>query len=104
MNNKDSNFRRQIFKEELHHLKEKQYIDESDYQKIDNAYQLYLEDENKLHRLIDADLQQQEPVKKNPKPIKTKTIQTPEQIRERNISWALILGVILLFIGGLVFG
>ena len=43
MDKKDSNFRRQIFKEELHHLKEKHYIDESDYQKVHNAYQLYLE-------------------------------------------------------------
>ena len=29
---------------------------------------------------------------------------TPDQIRERNIAWSLILGVILLLIGGLVFG
>ena len=35
---------------------------------------------------------------------KNKNPPTAEQIRERNISWALILGVILLFIGGLVFG
>ena len=104
MNKRDSNLRRLIFKEELHLLKEKQYIDELDYHKIHNAYHLYLDDEAKLQRLIDADLQQQEPVRTNPKPIKTKIVQTPEQIRERNISWALILGVILLFIGGLVFG
>src|SRR3954452_4942413 len=104
MNKRDSNSRRLIFKEELHLLKEKKYIDELDYHKIHNAYHLYLDDEAKLQRIIDADLQQQDPVRKNPKPIKTKTIQTPEQIRERNISWALILGVILLFIGGLVFG
>ena len=47
MNKMDSNLRRQIFKEELHHLKEKQYIDELDYQKFNNAYHLYLEDQDK---------------------------------------------------------
>ena len=104
MNKRDSNLRRRIFKEELHRLKEKQYIDELDYQRIHYAFQLYLDDEDKLEHPIDTDLPKQQPLKKNPKPIKTKTVQTPEQIRERNISWALILGVILLFIGGLVFG
>ena len=103
MNKKDSHLRRQIFREELRHLKEKQYIDELDYQRIRYAYQLYLDEEDTLEIQSDSDLQQQKPVKKNPKPIKPKIIQTPEQIRERNISWALILGVILLFIGGLVF-
>ena len=35
---------------------------------------------------------------------KEKRMLTPDQIRERNIAWSLILGVILLLIGGLVFG
>ena len=35
---------------------------------------------------------------------KEKPILTTDQIRERNIAWSLILGVILLLIGGLVFG
>ena len=35
---------------------------------------------------------------------KEKRMLTPDQIREKNIAWSLILGVILLLIGGLVFG
>ncbi len=72
MNKKDSHLRRQIFREELRHLKEKQYIDELDYQRIRYAYQLYLDDEDTLEIQSDSDLQQQKPIKKNPKPIKTK--------------------------------
>jgi hypothetical protein len=96
--------REKIFTEELHTLKDKEYIDEQDYNKIKLAYNLYVQDLDEQKHKIKASLQKQTTIKKKPKPIKTKTVQTAEQIRERNISWSLILGVILLFIGGLVFG
>lgn len=101
-----SNRRRQIFKAELHALKEQEYIDELDYNKIKIAYNLYLQDQEEQKHEIEASLQEQTTVeeKSKAKPIKTKSTLTAEQIRERNISWSLILGVILLFIGGLVFG
>jgi len=95
--------RRQAFREELRHLKENGYVDEQDYQKINHAYNLYVQDMDEQQQIIEAAaLKKQQ--KEKQKPIKTKTALTPEQIRERNISWGLILGVILLFIGGLVFG
>ncbi len=37
-----------------------------------------------------------------PKPIKPKKVLSPQEVRERNITWSLNLGVILLLIGGLV--
>jgi len=95
--------RRQIFREELRHLKENSYIDEEDYQKINLAYNQYVQELDEQQQIIEK-ASHQKPAFEKPKPLKTKTALTAEQIRERNITWALILGVILLFIGGLVFG
>ncbi|MBB6446692.1 hypothetical protein [Bacillus benzoevorans] len=44
------------------------------------------------------------PVQEKLRPAFTKQEKSADQTRERNITWGLILGVILLFIGGLVFG
>jgi hypothetical protein len=44
------------------------------------------------------------PLQEKPRPVFTKPEKSADQTRERNITWGLILGVILLFIGGLVFG
>lgn len=96
--------RRQVFKAELNALKEKKYIDDLDYHKIDNAYNLYLQNLDDQENKKEATVQKPSTPKENPRPIKAKNTPTAEQIRERNISWSLILGVILLFIGGLVFG
>ena len=76
MNKSDSNLRRQIFEEELHPLKEKQYIDELDFHKIHYAYHLYLDDEDQLQRQIDADLQEQNLLRKNRNQSKRKHVQT----------------------------
>jgi hypothetical protein len=95
--------RRQVFREDLRHLKENSYIDEQDYQKINDAYNQYVQGLDEQQQIIEAAALKKQIIEK-PKPVKTKTAPTPEQIRERNITWALILGVILLFIGGLVFG
>ncbi|KAA9023807.1 SCO7613 C-terminal domain-containing membrane protein [Niallia endozanthoxylica] len=95
--------RRQVFREELRYLKENSYIDEDDYQKIHLAYNQYVQELDEQQQIIES-AALKKPKFEKPKPIKTKTALTAEQIRERNITWALILGVILLFIGGLVFG
>ncbi|WP_416828342.1 SCO7613 C-terminal domain-containing membrane protein [Ectobacillus polymachus] len=103
MQKRDSTFRRQVFKEELHTLKEEKYIDELNFNKMETAYNLYLQDLDERKHEKEVVVPKQI-VKEQPKSIKPKNTLTPEKIRERNISWSLILGVILLFIGGLVFG
>ncbi len=109
-----SSFRSVIFKEELYKLKEKNYIDENDYIQMNKAYYYYLQDLEKqkhkrgqiaIKKAIEPLMQKQAAKQEeNPKPIAPAKVMTPEKIRERNISWALISGVILLFFGGLVFG
>ena len=97
--------REKIFLEELQKLKEKNYIKHVDYQIINNSYRRYQDDikkEQNLAQSIEQEqiIQKSQPIiKEEPKP---KKVLTSEQIRERNITWSLILGVILLLIGGLV--
>ena len=131
MQKNDSQNRRKIFDEELKKLKEKRYLNEADYVKVFYAYKSYTKDlDQSLSRkeealpnrtetdmeksdhlaAIDQSILKSEQVRKQ----KTKSVSvpqqkekrmlTPDQIREKNIAWSLILGVILLLIGGLVFG
>jgi len=46
--------RRQVFREELRHLKENSYIDEQDYQKINDAYNQYVQDLDEQQQIIEA--------------------------------------------------
>ncbi len=178
MEERDFHERRKIFKEELKALKDEKYIDEMDYNRMNYAYQLYVQqlDKKKQNNIIETDesmevtdilqnaeklepqqetdpmkeliqklktkqqqemeavarkkltafteqksihqgqgtdeMDQTEPAHDLPKvsallqtkPSFTKPEKSAEQTRDRNITWGLILGVILLFIGGLVFG
>lgn len=106
--------RKTIFTEELQKLKNENYLDEQDYQKVANAYDQYyakvLETKNEeKERLAMLRLARQEEAKKTEAEHKEKLRLekerkrlSPEQIRERNISLSLIAGVILLLLGGLV--
>lgn len=109
----DNQTRAKIFKEELTKLEEMKLIKQHDFIKMFTAYKKLQEYEEKQavipkadERVGDIDI-----VHAKPKlPIKTKVKHerkqkkemSPEQVRERNITWSLILGVILLLIGGLV--
>ena len=121
MQENDSQIRRQIFYEELKKLKEKKYLDEKDYVKVYYAYKAFTEGEDvpktetvlekekplptlNLHKETEELVVEKTPKLIPPPKPKAKKVLSPDQIRERNIAWSLILGVILLFIGGLVFG
>jgi len=90
-----------IFQEELVLLKNKGYITEDDFERINQAYMQYYTEET-LKSKPAANNHSVKEEKKAKKPIKVKKSLTSEQIRERNITWSLILGVIFLLIGGLV--
>ncbi|KGP70918.1 hypothetical protein [Pontibacillus yanchengensis] len=104
--------RKRIFREELSELQQKGYIDQNDYYKVNAAYEQYQYDllqpalEAEKEPYIDKNIQEssEAPTYKKPKKKKAKKQKTAEQIRERNITWSLILGVILLLTGGLVVG
>ena len=49
----------------------------------------YVQDLDEQQQIIEADCTKKTNNRKKPKPVKMKTAPTPEQIRERNITWAL---------------
>jgi len=101
----DSNIRdeqRKIFRKELFALREEGYLSEAIVDTVAKAHYQYhldlIEMESKPP-VIEKSAQVQIPVTQKPQKVK-KTL-TPEEIRERNITWLLNIGVIFLLIGGL---
>lgn len=96
--------RKQIFREELYLLKKEQHISYAIYDKVYEAYEKFnyisihketlKEKETTPVNIVNAKPEKKKVVRENKK-------KTPEQLRERNITWLLNLGVILLLIGGL---
>jgi hypothetical protein len=99
---------RRIFRKELYQLKQNGFLDQADYEKVANAHNHYMlslaaqEDGSKIPAGVPAEEKARPVGKKKQQPAKPKL--TKEQLRERNISWLLNLGVILLLIGGLFVG
>ncbi|MBU8878696.1 hypothetical protein BGM26_06790 [Bacillus sp. FJAT-29790] len=101
MDSQSMEAQKSIFRSELLLLKEKEYISEKNFEETMNAHiQFYADLVVKKEELATAKekpLQQPIPQVKKEK----KKRLSAEEIRERNISWSLNLGVILLLIGGL---
>lgn len=106
MNSITQEQRKQIFRNELYLLKEEQLISHAIYDKVIEEYEMY------YHKSIQKETKKEikstpvntmvaKPEKKKKKVVREKREKTPEQLRERNITWLLNLGVILLLIGGL---
>jgi hypothetical protein len=110
--------RRRIFRNELYNLKDQGYITQDQYNEVSEAHneffshQLIREQEEKEGLInkrtekrtsIQPITASQRTTKENvkPEPVKLKPKKTAEEIRERNISWSLNIGVIMLLIGGL---
>jgi len=90
--------RKEIFKEELVKLKYRGLISEEEFNRMNNVYKSYYE------TTINQPLFTKASVKNGEKSIikKEKKILTPQEIKERNITWSLNLGVIFILIAGLV--
>lgn len=110
--------RRRIFRNELYNLKELGYVSAEEYKSVSEAHNQYFLDllaqerqEKELatrNRKEDSTAFEVQPsatiaMKEQPKarPAKVRPKKTAEEIRERNISWSLNIGVIMLLIGGL---
>jgi hypothetical protein len=97
----DKQVRKMVFDQELFKLIQHQLITEEDYKKISYAHKRYYEE---------VELDKSSPSKykiKGTKPNipiapKPQRILSPQDIRERNISWILIIGVVLVLMSGLV--
>ncbi len=104
MNSVTKEQRKQIFREELYFLKEEQYISHTIYDNVVEAYERYshISTQKETIKKIKSTPVNTEVTKPEKKiAIREKKKKTPEQLRERNITWLLNLGVILLLIGGL---
>lgn len=112
MRRRITNIEQQIFHKELNRLKEHDYITEETYEVVDEAYsKFYLDLHNVVRRVPDTlhDDKNESVLEKNveqtkinkPAVKKTPKKRSPEEVRERNISWLLHIGVFLLLIGGL---
>ena len=111
--------RRRIFRNELYNLKELGYVTSDQYNNVTEAHNQYFSDilekeqrekeanERKYQSQTISVHPNQAVIQKpnqelaKPKPVKVKPMKTAEEIRERNISWSLNIGVIMLLIGGL---
>ncbi|EIJ81353.1 hypothetical protein PB1_00370 [Bacillus methanolicus PB1] len=99
--------RKRIFEHELTLLKEGEYISTDQSDAVSKAHQQYYSDlllrEKQLEKenlVQEKDLTKiNEVIEEKAFPVKRKLL--PEEIRERNITWSLNLGVLLLLIGGL---
>lgn len=94
-----------IVQQELVQLERENYITSSMYEVVTEAHHQYYDDieEKEQQKRATAELVQAPTEKKLKPQLKKpeKVKKTEEQIRERNITWLLNLGVILLLIGGL---
>ncbi|MGV2938947.1 hypothetical protein AB5I83_05100 [Mesobacillus sp. LC4] len=109
--------RRRIFRNELYHLKELGYVTGEEYKNVSEAHNEYFLDlmaKERQEKELAARTKKNDSVAFDDQPAasipmkvnrKNQPIVRPkksaEEIRERNISWSLSLGVIMLLIGGL---
>ncbi|WP_349410049.1 hypothetical protein [Pseudalkalibacillus sp. SCS-8] len=114
MNHYSSEEKNRIMRQGLKELEEQGYISFEVYDQVRDAQNQYYVDmlEKKRAELAEAekvqktevqfeDAKHAEPIEFS-KPKKVKKQLSPQEIRERNITWSLNLGVIMLLIGGLV--
>ncbi|MDL4841173.1 hypothetical protein [Aquibacillus rhizosphaerae] len=102
-------YRQRIMREELMKLEKQGFISEEKYNQMIYASEAYIKSQSKQRHSeeellphIDKPKAEANTVNTSNTMKKEKKVKTPEQIRERNITWSLILGVIFLLIGGLV--
>ncbi|MBT2656193.1 hypothetical protein J7E81_13315 [Bacillus sp. ISL-18] len=98
--------RRRIFRNELYKLREEGYLTNEIVDTVAKAHHQYqidlLHEEDELNLKTKPDsLQSSLLPASSPKPAKLKKTRSPEEVRERNITWSLNIGVIFLLIGGL---
>ncbi|WP_221567017.1 DUF2157 domain-containing protein [Alkalihalobacillus sp. TS-13] len=105
--------RRRVFIKEISTLNEGNYITEKECERllqahnefyVDSlAYEKQKQEQQHQQSVVTKDEEQNTPAEpaEPVKPVKAKKKLTVEEVRERNITWSLNLGVILLLIGGL---
>lgn len=108
--------RRRIFRNELYNLKEMGYVTQEEYKNVSEAHNEYfsymlareqqekepaVKEQSAKTAIVQPVSEKELKVQAKKLPVKVKPKKTSEEIRERNISWSLNIGVIMLLIGGL---
>ncbi|WP_273832081.1 SCO7613 C-terminal domain-containing membrane protein [Guptibacillus sedimenti] len=97
--------REELFLLELRRLRSKNYITDQTFEVVSNAY------EKMIHpsiEVLDAPIEQEEVlapperVPAKPAPVKEKKVKSTQELRDRNLTWILIIGVVFLLLGALV--
>ncbi|WP_270180155.1 hypothetical protein [Alkalihalobacillus sp. CinArs1] len=98
----DEKERQAAFKGELSRLKQSEFISESTYEHVSEAYTrfLVLEEHREGEEVTEKILEERpKPTKQK---VKQKKVRSAQEIRDRNLTWILIIGVVFLLLGGLV--
>ncbi|WP_377887656.1 hypothetical protein [Alkalihalobacillus sp. R86527] len=93
------------FREELTRLEQKDFISKSTYEEVSAAYSHLLESEVEQRMGMTKNNERIREEKKATKPrgkVKEKKVRSAQELRDRNLTWILIVGVVLLLLGGLV--
>lgn len=91
-------YRKQIFKEEMDKLKRTNLVSEEVYNKVNSAHEaLYINLQKIKQQQSSTIIPPQQP-----KPVAQKKAPTPQEVRERNITWVLMIGVIFVLMAGLI--
>jgi hypothetical protein len=103
METSHNEMKRRIFRQELFLMKVKGYLSDELVETVEKAHhQFHLDLVAEQQKKIETErISLPEVIAVPKKPQKVKKVLTPEEMRERNISWLLNLGVIMLLIGGL---
>jgi hypothetical protein len=111
MDASNNELRRRIFRQELYSLKENGYINDDVVEVVSKAHQQYhvdllnekkaLEERQQIEKLKRDNDSNFNSTSNVSVAVSVKPKKTVEEIRERNITWLLNLGVIMLLIGGL---
>jgi hypothetical protein len=108
MSTSNNEVRRRIFRQELYILKEKGYLNDAIVEVVSKAHNQYhldvMHEQQKVQEKQLTDFQSSIGLTPSPRSdlsVPKKPTKTAEEIRERNITWLLNLGVLMLIIGGL---
>lgn len=96
--------RQVVFREELKKLQQHDYISQSTFDVVSDAYSQFLEPEiEEQTGIIESNtFAEEKQVPKPQKKVKEKKVKSSQELRDRNLTWVLIIGVVFLLLGGLV--
>ena len=95
--------REEAFRSELKRLRLKDYISEQIYDSVSSAYQKMIHHSVEVKEEHEEVIARQESVHATPPaPVKEKKVKSTQELRDRNLTWILIIGVVFLLLGALV--